>query len=136
MNELQNLTFGSAVNGATVSASAVNTGTNLDTAGAGRVLWVVNTALAGGANATVELQESDTTTDGDFTTVKSSTTASVQTVFDDSRTVRKRYLRVKVTANATHSLVLTSIPILADQRIVPSQASQRVGANSVYQLVS
>jgi len=143
MVEALNVTRSNSVNNAAVAAAGNNTGTVIDTAGAGVIEWIVTYKLDGGtngSNATVELQESDDTNASNFATVTggSSTAAAIPLVITDVRTVRKRYQRVKVTSNSTNTnnaLVLTVNAALSEQRIVPKQASERVGTTGTFVLV-
>lgn len=102
-------------------------GTAIDLLGFESVAIVVNTgAIASAGDFTAKLQESDSTTDGDFTdvvaadmvgTLPASLTADGS--FKQSYIGHKRYIRVVVTKNGGTSIAAGAVAILGHARLRP-----------------
>ncbi|MCO5131203.1 MAG: hypothetical protein M9932_11630 [Xanthobacteraceae bacterium] len=108
------LALSPAVQAATIKGNAV------DTAGFGSVAFVVNTgAVAGAGDYTAKVQESDTTTDGDFTDVAAGdlvgtlpATLTANGSFKQGYIGHKRYVRVVVTKNSGTSIAAGAVAVL------------------------
>lgn len=95
-------------------------GTAIDTAGFNSVAFVVNTgAIVSAGDFTATLQESDTTTDGDFTNVTAvdQTGAFPASLAADSSVKagyigNKRYVRVVLTKNSGTSIAAGAVAVL------------------------
>ncbi|MFI0846431.1 hypothetical protein [Mesorhizobium sp. IMUNJ 23232] len=104
----------SAVQAASVKTSAV------DTKGYGSVMLTVNTgAIASSGNFTAVLEESDTTTDGDFTTAAAGVTLgsianplTADGAFKIGYVGYKRYVRLNFTKNSGTSVAFGVTAIL------------------------
>ncbi|MGB3831213.1 MAG: hypothetical protein WA975_05035 [Mesorhizobium sp.] len=104
-------------------------GNTIDTASFGSVAFVINTgAIASAGDFTVKVQESDTTTDGDFTDAVAADltgdTLPASVEADSSYKVgyvgNKRYVRVVATKNGGTSVAIGAIAVKghADSRPV------------------
>jgi hypothetical protein len=110
------LALAPAVQTATVKGVAV------DTTGFGSAAIVINTgAIAGTGNFTAKLQESDTTTDGDFADVAASDLVgelpealAASSVYKQSYVGHKQYVRVVLTLNSGTSIAAGAIAILGN----------------------
>lgn len=108
------LALAPAVQTATVKGVAV------DTAGFESCAFAVNTgAIAGSGNFTAKVQESDTTTDGDFTDVDDGdlvgtlpTALAASTVYKQSYIGHKQYARVVLTLNSGTSIAAGAVAVL------------------------
>jgi hypothetical protein len=103
-----------AVQAATIKGNAI------DTAGFESIAFVVNTgAIASAGDFTAKVQESDTTTDGDFTDVVSANlvgtlpaTLTADGSFKQSYTGHRRYARVVLTKNGGTSIAAGAVAVL------------------------
>lgn len=110
-----------AVQAATVNGAAV------DLAGFGSAVAVVNTgAIAGAGDFTAKLQESDTTTSGDFTdVVPGDLIGAFPAALSADSVVRvgyggtKRYVRVVLTKNGGTSIAAGAVVVKGHPSIVP-----------------
>jgi hypothetical protein len=103
-------------------------GNTIDTNGFESVAFIVNTgAIASAGDFGVKLQESDTTTDGDFTDVAAGdlvgtlpATVTADGSFKQSYIGHKRYVRLVATKNGGTSVAIGAVAILggAHQRPV------------------
>lgn len=106
--------------------SATTTGPTLDLLGFGSAAFVVNTgAIAGSGNFTAKLQESDTTTEGDFADVDAArlqggfpAALAADSVVKVGYAGFKRYVRLAVTKNSGTS-------IAASAALITGRATQR-----------
>lgn len=106
--------------------SANNTSSAIDLLGFGSAALVLNTgAIVSSGDFTASLQESDTTTSGDFTDVAATdlvgtlpATLEASTVYKQSYIGNKRYIRTVLTKNGGTSLAAGAI-------IVKGNASER-----------
>jgi hypothetical protein len=105
-----------AVQTATVKGIAV------DTTGFGSAAIVINTgAIAGSGNFTAKLQESDTSTDGDFADVAASdlvgvlpTALEASSVYKQSYIGHKQFVRVVLTLNSGTSIAAGAVAVLGN----------------------
>ncbi|RWE34997.1 hypothetical protein [Mesorhizobium sp.] len=95
-------------------------GNTIDTKGYGSLAFsVVTGAIAAAGDFTVTVQESDTTTDGDFTTVAAANlagnnlpaTLAADAAYDVSYIGYKRYARVVATKNGGTSVAIGAVAI-------------------------
>lgn len=115
------LALAPAVQTATVKGVAV------DTTGFGSAAIVVNTgAIAGSGNFTAKLQESDTTTDGDFTDVVAAhlvgdlpAELAASSVYKQSYIGHKQYVRVVLTLNSGTSIAAGAVAVLGHANVRP-----------------
>ena len=102
-------------------------GTTVDTSGFGTALMVVNTgAIAGDGDYSIAMQESDTTTDGDFTDVAADdrigaipATLEAGKVYRQSYIGRKRYLRAVITKAGGTSVAAGAVFVLGKPALAP-----------------
>lgn len=108
--------------------SATIKGTAIDTAEFGSVMFAVTTAaIASAGNFTITVQESDTTTDGDFTdapaeAVIGSTLVSpvaADSIYKVGYVGSKRYARIAATKNSGTSVSIGAIAIRGNARHSP-----------------
>jgi hypothetical protein len=110
-----------AVQTATLKGSAV------DTQGFGSALMVVNTgAIASDGLYDIKMQESDTTTDGDFTDVAAADlrgelpdTLEASTVYRQGYIGSKRYVRAVITKQSGTSIVAGAVFVLGHAALAP-----------------
>lgn len=116
------LALASAVQSANIKGPAI------DTAEFGSLMFVITTgAIAGSGNYTVTVQESDTTTDGDFTdavgnaALGSSLVSPVaaDSIYKVGYVGSKRYARLAVTKNSGTSVVVGAVAIKGNPRHQP-----------------
>ncbi|WP_438274381.1 hypothetical protein [Nitrobacter sp.] len=115
------LALAPAVQTATVKGVAV------DTTGFGSAAIVINTgAIAGSGNFTAKLQESDTSTDGDFADVAASdlvgelpAALAASSVYKQSYIGHKQYVRVVLTLNSGTSIAAGAIAVLGNASVRP-----------------
>lgn len=108
------LALAPAVQTATVKGVAV------DTTGFEALAFVINTgAIAGSGNFTAKVQESDTTTDTDFTDVAAAqlvgtlpTALAASTVYRQGYIGFKKYARVVLTLNSGTSIAAGAVAVL------------------------
>lgn len=115
------LALSPAVQAATIKGNAI------DLNGFGSALIVINTgAIAGAGDFTAKLQESNTTTDGDFTdvaakdlrgTLPASLTADGS--FKQGYIGKRRYVRVVATKNSGTSIAAGAVVVLGTPAIAP-----------------
>jgi hypothetical protein len=109
-----------------VKAAAEN-GTTIDLQGFGSALFSINTgAIASAGDFGVKLQESNTTTSGDFTDVAAGdmlggidATLAENTTYDVGYTGRKRYVRLAVTKAGGTSIALGAVAVLGHAAVSP-----------------
>ncbi|QRG08811.1 hypothetical protein EZH22_11320 [Xanthobacter dioxanivorans] len=109
-----------AIGPAVLSATA--TGPALDLLGFNSAVLVLNTgAVAGSGNFTAKLQESDTTTPGDFTDVAASdlhgafpASLSADAVLKVGYRGHKRYVRAVITKNSGTSIAAGAVLVKGD----------------------
>lgn len=97
-------------------------GNTIDTQGYGSVAFIVNSgAIASAGNFTAKLQESDTTTDGDFTDVPATlVVGSLPTAIAADASVKqsyighKRYVRMVLTKNSGTSVAVGAVAVLGN----------------------
>jgi len=103
-----------AVQAATVKGNAI------DLLGFGAVMFsIVTGAIAGSGNFTVTVQESDTTTDGDFTDVASANLSgsnlanplAADTAYKVGYIGNKRYARIVATKNSGTSIAACAVAV-------------------------
>jgi hypothetical protein len=107
--------------------TATAKGTAIDLLGFNSAAIVINTgAIAGSGNFTAKLQESDTTTDGDFTDVAAADLiGDLPTALAASSTVKqgyvgtKRYIRAVLTLNSGTSIAAGAIAVLGEPASAP-----------------
>lgn len=107
--------------------TATTKGTAIDLLGFNSAAVAIHTgAIVGSGNFTPKLQESDTTTDGDFTDVAASdivgafpAALAASTVAKVSYTGSKRYIRPVLTLNSGTSIAAGAVAILGDPRSAP-----------------
>jgi hypothetical protein len=112
-----------AVQSATIKGSAI------DTTGFESCAFVINTGATVGSPApsfTAKLQESDTTTDGDFTDVVAGdlvgtlpASLAASSVYKQSYIGHKQYARVVVTKNSGTSIAAGAVAVLGHARTRP-----------------
>lgn len=109
-----------------VKAAAEN-GTTIDLQGLGSALFSINTgAIVSAGDFGVKLQESDTTTSGDFGDVAAGdmlgeidATLEASTTYDIGYTGRKRYVRLAVTKAGGTSIALGAVAVLGNPAVAP-----------------
>jgi hypothetical protein len=107
--------------------TATTKGTAVDLLGFNAAAIVINTgAIVGSGNFTPKLQESDTTTDGDFTDVAAGdligtlpATLAASATVKQSYIGSKRYIRVVLTLNSGTSIAAGVVAVLGDPRSAP-----------------
>lgn len=107
--------------------AATTTGDPIDLAGFGSVAVVINAgAIAGDGNFTAKLQESDTTTGGDFTDVAAADlTGTLPASLAAASAVKvgyvgnKRYVRVLITKNSGTSIAAGAVIINGNPLAAP-----------------
>lgn len=108
--------------------SATIKGTAIDTTGFGSCAFVVNTGATAGSPApsfTAKVQESDTTTDGDFTDVVAGDlvgtlgSLAASSVYKQSYIGHKQYARVVVTKNSGTSIAAGAVAVLGHAHTRP-----------------
>jgi len=107
--------------------TATTKGTAIDLLGFNSAAMVISTgAIVGSGNFTAKLQESDTTTDGDFTDVDAANLiGTFPTALAANATVKqgyigmKRYIRAVLTFNSGTSIAAGAIAILGDASARP-----------------
>lgn len=107
--------------------SATIKGETIDTTGFGSVAIVVNTgAIAGDGDFTAKLQESDTTTDGDFTDVVPAhlvgelpEALAATSVYKQGYIGHKQYVRVVLTKNSGTSIAAGAVAVLGHANLRP-----------------
>lgn len=107
--------------------AATTTSAALDLLGFDSAVMVVNTgAIVGSGNFTAKVQESDTTTSGDFTDVaagdlRGSLPASLaeNAIARVGYIGRKRYVRMVITKNSGTSIAAGAVAILGDPASAP-----------------
>lgn len=117
---------------APAARTATADGAAVDLANYGRAMVVIDAGTASGTtpSLTFEVQESDTTTPGDFTAVADAdldgtepiiTTANDEATYEIGYRGRKRYLRVviKAVSGTTPSLPCTGLVLLGSPRKAP-----------------
>ena len=116
------LALASAAQSATVKGAAI------DTAEFGSLMFVVTTgAVAGSGNFGITVQESDTTTDGDFTDASADSVigsslvnpVAADSIYKVGYNGSKRYARLSVTKNSGTSVVIGAIAVKGDARHQP-----------------
>ena len=115
------LALSPAVQAATIKGGAV------DVRGYGFAFFVVNTgAIAGAGDYTAKLQESDTTTDGDFGDVSPAdrlgsfpASLTADATFRQSYIGKRRYVRVVLTKNAGTSIAAGAVAVLGLPALAP-----------------
>lgn len=115
------LALSPAVQAATIKGNTIDVRSN------GKALFVVNTgAIVGSGNYTAKLQESVTTTDGDFTdvapadlrgTLPASLTADAS--FKQGYIGKRPYVRVVITKNSGTSIAVGAVAVLGNPAIAP-----------------
>jgi hypothetical protein len=107
--------------------SATLKGSTIDTSGYGSALMIVNTgAIASSGDYGIAMQESDTTTDGDFTNVAAGDLiGALPATLEDSKVYRqayigkKRYLRAVITKAGGTSIAAGAVFVLGTPAIAP-----------------
>lgn len=107
--------------------SATLKGATIDTQGYSTALMIVNTgAIVSAGDYAIAMQESDTTTDGDFSDVASANlvgdlpaTLEASTVYRQAYTGKKRYLRAVITKTGGTSIAAGSVFVLGTPHIAP-----------------
>ena len=102
-------------------------GSTVDTKGYSSALMIVNTgAIASAGDYSIALQESDTTTDGDFANVAATDligeideTLAASTVYRQAYTGKKRYLRAVITKNGGTSIAAGAVFVLGLPHLAP-----------------
>lgn len=102
-------------------------GSTVDTQGYRTALLIVNTgAIASAGDYAVTMQESDTTTDGDFTDVAAAnkigtlpTTLVASTVYRQAYIGKKRYLRAVITKTGGTSIAAGAVFVLGTPALAP-----------------
>lgn len=114
--------IGAALALAPAVQSAAASGTAIDTQGFGSVAFIVNTgAVAGDGDFGVKVQESDTTTSGDFADADAGVVdTDAPDTLDESSTYKlgyrgfKRYVRLALTKAGGTSIAAGAIAVLGD----------------------
>lgn len=109
-----------------VQAATLKGGT-VDTRGYGTALMVVNTgAIVSSGDYVIAMQESDTTTDGDFADVAAAdligtlpATLVASTVYRQAYTGSKRYLRAVITKTGGTSIAAGAVFVLGTPAVAP-----------------
>ena len=107
--------------------SATLKGSTVDTQGFGSALLIVNTgAIAGDGDYSLAMQESDTTTDGDFDDVDSGdligtipATLEASKVYRQAYIGSKRYLRAVITKGSGTSIAAGAVFVLGTPAMAP-----------------
>lgn len=107
--------------------SATLKGSTVDTKGYSSALMIVNTgAIVSAGDFLVALQESDTTTDGDFTDVATAdligelpATLAASTVYRQAYIGKKRYLRAVITKTGGTSIAAGAVFVLGTPHLAP-----------------
>lgn len=102
-------------------------GGTVDTQGYGTALMVVNTgAIASSGDYAIAMQESDTTTDGDFADVETAdligtmpATLEASTIYRQAYIGTKRYLRAVITKDSGTSIAADAAFVLGDPHLAP-----------------
>lgn len=102
-------------------------GVTVDTAGFGTALMIVNTgAIAGDGDYSIAMQESDTTTDGDFADVAADdrigaipATLEANKVYRQAYIGGKRYLRAVITKAGGTSVAASAVFVLGTPALAP-----------------
>lgn len=103
-------------------------GSTVDTKGFSSALLIVNTgAVAGSGVYTLAMQESDTTTDGDFTDVAAADLIgelpddelAASTVYRQAYIGKKRYLRAVITKGSGTSIAAGAVFVLGMPALAP-----------------
>lgn len=102
-------------------------GSTVDTQGFSSALLIVNTgAIASAGDYVVAMQESDTTTDGDFTDVAAANligalpaTLAASTVYRQAYIGKKRYLRAVITKTGGTSIAAGAVFVLGMPHLAP-----------------
>lgn len=102
-------------------------GSTVDTKGYSSALMIVNTgAIASAGDYSIVLQESDTTTDGDFDDVDEADligeideTLAASTVYRQAYIGKKRYLRAVITKNGGTSIAAGAVFVLGLPHLAP-----------------
>jgi hypothetical protein len=110
-----------AVQAATIKGGAI------DLRGYGSALVIINSgAIAAAGDFGVKLQESDTTTDADFTDVAAAdvigalpASLTASTSFAQSYIGKRRYIRVVATKNGGTSIAAGAVAVLGHRSIAP-----------------
>ena len=107
--------------------TAAENGTTIDLQGFGSALFSINTgAVVADGDFGVKLQESDTTTSGDFTDVTAGdilgdvdATLEASSTYDLGYTGRKRYVRLAVTKAGGTSIAIGAVAVLGHAAVSP-----------------
>jgi hypothetical protein len=107
--------------------TATTKGTAIDLLGFNSAAIVINTgAIVGSGNFTAKLQESDTTTDGDFTDVAAGNLVgtlpaalAASSSCKQGYTGSKRYIRAVLTFNSGTSIAAGAVAVLGDPASAP-----------------
>lgn len=107
--------------------SAAASGTAIDLKGFNRVAFVVNTgAIVGDGDFGVKVQESDTTTSGDFTDADAAVvdsnapdTLEATSAYKLGYRGFKRYVRLSLTKAGGTSIALGAVAVLGDPAVAP-----------------
>lgn len=102
-------------------------GSTVDTKGYSSALLIVNTgAIASAGDYAITMEESDTTTDGDFTTVAAAdkkgtlpATLVASTVYRQAYIGSKRYLRAVITKTGGTSIAAGAVFLLGHPHLAP-----------------
>ena len=102
-------------------------GSTVDLQGFDSALMVVNTgAIASAGDYSLAMQESDTTTDGDFVNVAAGDLlGAIPASLEDTKTYRqgyigsKRYVRAVITKNGGTSIAAGAVFVLGSPRLAP-----------------
>ncbi|MBN9347559.1 MAG: hypothetical protein J0I48_15415 [Devosia sp.] len=102
-------------------------GSTVDTKGYSTALLIVNTgAIVSSGDYVVTMEESDTTTDGDFTTVAAAdkigtlpATLAASTVYRQAYIGSKRYLRAVITKTGGTSIAAGAVFVLGTPALAP-----------------
>lgn len=111
-----------------VVLSATSTGAAIDLSGYNSAVLVVNTgAIAGAGDFTAKLQESDTTTSGDFTDVAAAdlrgalpATLAADSVYKLGYIGRKKYVRHVITKNGGTSIAASATVVKGHPELAPA----------------
>lgn len=107
--------------------TAAGVGPTIDTLGFGRVAFVVNTgAIAGSGDFGIKVQESDTTTSGDFTNAPADqvdsnapATLAADSAYKLGYRGFKRYVRLSLTMAGGTSIAAGAVAVLSDAQQRP-----------------
>ena len=105
-------------------------GSTIDTQGFGSALMVVNTgAIDTAGTYDIKMQESDTTTDGDFTDVAAAnligslpTALAASSVYRQGYIGKKRYVRAVITKQSGTSIAAGAVFVLGNPALAPVAA--------------